>query len=59
MNPDESEFILREKLPKKYWIIINDLLVMYGQNLCRPISPFCSKCKIKKYCSRINVDTSR
>jgi len=58
-TPDETEVVLRKKLPKKYWIVINDLLVMYGQNLCRPISPFCSKCKIKKYCSRINIDTHR
>lgn len=54
-TPDETEMKLREKLPKKYWIEINDLLVSYGQNLCKPISPKCNKCKIEKYCSKINV----
>lgn len=58
-TPDETEFALRDKLPKKYWIRYNDLLVTYGQNLCRPVSPFCSRCTIEKYCSRIGVDQSR
>jgi len=57
--PDETESVLRRILPKKHWIIINDLLVMYGQNLCRPISPFCSKCKIKPYCKQIGVTSKR
>lgn len=58
-NPDETEQALRDKLPRKYWIIFNDLLVPYGQNLCQPVSPFCSKCKIAKYCERVGVTKSR
>jgi endonuclease-3 len=58
-NPDETELILREILPKKYWKRINYLLVLYGQKLCRPVSPFCSCCVIKKHCLRNNVDRSR
>ncbi len=58
-TPGETEFALREKLPKKYWIIYNDLLVTYGQNMCKPISPFCSRCKIERYCDKVNVDKSR
>jgi len=58
-TPDETETVLRDILPKKHWIIINDLLVSYGQNLCRPTSPFCSKCKIKQYCKQINVVRTR
>ncbi|MFQ5454594.1 MAG: endonuclease III domain-containing protein [Nitrospirota bacterium] len=58
-NPDETERVLRKKLPKKYWIIYNDLLVTFGQNLCRPISPFCSTCKIFRYCDRAGVTKSR
>ncbi len=58
-TPEETEFALRKKLPKKYWIIYNDLLVAYGQNLCKPVSPFCSKCIIKGYCKRIGVNKSR
>jgi endonuclease-3 len=58
-TPDNTEMALRKKLPRRYWIIYNDLLVAYGQNLCKPISPFCSKCKISVYCKRIGVKTRR
>lgn len=57
--PDETETALRKVLPQKYWITFNDILVTYGQNLCVPISPFCSKCKIRPYCPRIGVTTFR
>lgn len=58
-KPDESEFALRKKLPPEYWIEINDLLVAYGQNLCKPISPYCSECKIKPLCKQIGVEKHR
>jgi endonuclease-3 len=58
-NPEETEMTLRQILPRKYWKIINPLLVLYGQNLCRPISPFCSRCVIKSHCKRIAVDKTR
>lgn len=58
-TPDETEFRLREILPGKYWLRINDLLVAFGQNLCRPVSPFCSKCPIAGFCQRNNVLKNR
>ncbi len=58
-TPEQTEFALRKKLPKKHWLIYNDLLVTYGQNLCVPISPWCSKCKIFKYCKRVGVERFR
>ena len=58
-TPDKTEMALRRKLPKQYWIVFNDLLVAYGQNLCKPLSPYCSRCKIAEYCKRIGVKTSR
>ncbi|WP_447600855.1 endonuclease III domain-containing protein [Nitrospira sp. Nam80] len=58
-NPEETEEALREKLPPRYWIIYNDLLVPYGQNICQPVSPFCSRCKLIPYCDRVGVTTSR
>jgi len=58
-TPDKTEFALRECLPTKYWIRFNDLLVTYGQNICRPISPFCSKCAIFGFCEKKGVDKSR
>lgn len=58
-SPEKTEFALREKLPAQYWIPINDLLVAYGQNLCRPVSPYCSRCRVKKFCDRVGVEKSR
>ena len=49
-TPEETEFELIEKIPKRYWLQINDTFVMYGQNICKPISPMCHVCKIKKLC---------
>lgn len=52
-NPEETEFALREKLPQKYWIDINTLLVTHGQNVCKPTKPKCSECPIADYCAKI------
>ena len=58
-TPVETEFALREKLPRRYWIEYNDLLVTYGQNICKPISPHCSHCKINRYCDKVGVTKHR
>ena len=58
-SPEETEMTLREILPQKYWKRINYLLVLYGQKLCRPVSPFCSRCVIEKHCARTGVERSR
>jgi endonuclease-3 len=58
-NPEETEFALREKLPPRYWIPINDYLVAYGQNVCKPVSPFCSRCRLASYCDRVGVGQHR
>ena len=52
-NPEETEFTLREKLPQKYWIPINSLLVTHGQNVCKPIKPLCDNCPVEKYCDKV------
>lgn len=52
-NPEETEFALREKLPQKYWIDINTLMVTHGQNVCKPTKPKCSECPITDYCAKI------
>lgn len=49
-TPEETEIELMKKISKKHWIRINDTFVMYGQNICKPISPMCSVCQIKKDC---------
>lgn len=52
-TPEETEFALREKLPQKYWIDINTLIVTHGQNICKPQKPNCKDCPIKNYCKKI------
>lgn len=52
-NPEETEFALRKKLPKKYWIDINTLIVTHGQNVCKPQKPNCADCPIEKYCAKL------
>jgi endonuclease-3 len=58
-DPLATEMALREELPRKYWKSINRLLVLYGQNVCRPLSPFCSVCAISEYCPREGVERTR
>jgi endonuclease III len=49
-TPEETEIALMKKIPQKYWLQINDTFVMYGQNICKPVSPMCDVCKIRKLC---------
>jgi endonuclease-3 len=58
-NPEETEFALRAKLPRKYWLRYNTLLVAFGRNTCRPLSPLCSICPVAAYCDRVGVTKSR
>ncbi|HXV48545.1 MAG TPA: endonuclease III [Candidatus Binatia bacterium] len=58
-TPEKTESALRAKLPKRYWIEYNDLLVSFGQHLCRPISPHCSQCPVEQYCRRVGVTMRR
>ena len=58
-NPEQTEMALRAKLPKRYWILYNDLLVSFGQTICHPTSPWCSRCPIERYCKRVGVTRFR
>ena len=58
-NPEKTEFALRKKLPRKYWMKYNEILVAFGQTICRPVSPFCSKCPVNELCEKINVKKFR
>ncbi len=58
-TPEQTEWALRAKLPRKYWIELNDLLVSFGQNVCQPVSPKCSICPVRQLCPRIGVIRSR
>lgn len=58
-TPEKTEFALRRLLPRRHWIPYNDLLVTFGQNVCKPISPLCSTCPIDRLCPRIGVGKHR
>ena len=51
-KPEDTEKALKKILPRKYWIIINELFVMWGQNVCTPISPKCSICPLSSSCPK-------
>lgn len=60
-NPEETEEKLRDKIPKKYWLEINDTFVMFGQNICKPVSPMCNACQLRDDCpyylNKVNVSS--
>lgn len=58
-TPEQTEVALQKILPKKYWILWNRLLVMLGQTICGPQSPWCSKCPLVEQCLQIGVKRSR
>ena len=58
-KPEQTEFTLRKKLPKEYWRVYNDTLVIYGQNICKPINPMCDKCSVSKYCDYFKNEYSK
>jgi len=58
-TPEQTERQLEKILPKKYWREFNALFVLFGKTICQPISPWCSKCPINKYCSKIGIKRNR
>jgi endonuclease-3 len=58
-TPEQTEFALRKQLPTRHWIVFNDLLVTFGQNLCHPTSPWCSRCPLEDACAKVGVTRSR
>jgi endonuclease III len=58
-TPDRSELALREVLPRRHWIEYNGLLVAFGQTICHPTSPWCSRCPIEPACPKLGVVRSR
>ncbi len=58
-DPLATEMALRRKLPPSYWLDYNDTLVAFGQTLCQPVSPWCSRCPIIEFCPRRGVTHRR
>jgi len=58
-KPEQTENALKKIIPSDYWIKLNTILVAFGQNICLPVSPFCSKCAVYRHCKRIRVNKFR
>ena len=58
-KPEQTEQTLKKLVPEKYWSELNKLFVIWGQNQCVPISPFCSNCPISKFCHKSGITKSR
>jgi len=58
-TPEQTEYDLGKIIPKKSWIDLNTALVTFGQNICLPISPWCSRCFVRSFCKRAGVDRFR
>jgi len=49
-HPDETEKVLEKKIPKRYWIEINKLMVQFGKKICKPREPRCERCPLTNMC---------
>jgi endonuclease-3 len=58
-TPEETEQALYRVADRRYWPDINLYLVIWGQNVCRPISPRCAACAISRWCPRVGVGSSQ
>ncbi len=58
-TPDKTERALRDRLPRRYWLEVNGLLVRFGQQVCTPLSPRCSSCPVARRCARVGVERTR
>lgn len=58
-TPEQSEFALMEVIDEKHWAALNMVLVNHGQQVCNPVSPWCSRCLISAQCAKIGVKSSR
>ena len=57
-TPERTERALVEMLPRRHWLLLNELFVAHGKAVCRPIGPRCVECSIAGWCRRVGV-TSR
>ena len=54
-KPEDTEQVLMKIVPRKYWKLVNEVLVLHGQNICKPISPMCDQCPVRIYCKRVGL----
>jgi endonuclease III len=58
-TPEQTLLALEAKLPNRFWVPINALLVPFGKHVCTGVSPRCSTCPLLEMCPRIGVTTHR
>lgn len=58
-TPEQTSITLEEKLPHRYWVELNSLLVPFGKHICTGTLPHCSECPVLIYCRQIGVEAHR
>jgi len=53
--PEKTQLALEKVVPKDLWVDVNEVLVIHGQTVCKPIRPRCSQCKVSSYCPKIGL----
>lgn len=59
VSPEETETKLMEIFPRQQWSKLNSILVKFGQNICKPVSPWCSRCLVNRHCPKRGVSRNR
>lgn len=54
-DPEETEQALYRTMEQQWWPVVNQYLVTWGQNVCRPVRPRCQSCALIKMCNRVGV----
>lgn len=50
-TPEETEAALKRLLPRSYWLDVNELVIRFGKEVCRPIGPRCGECEFTAICN--------
>jgi endonuclease-3 len=58
-RPEQTMVALMDKLPRKYWVEINRLLVPFGKHICTGRRPYCSTCPLLAMCAQVGVEAPR
>ena len=58
-SPEQTSRALEEKLPRRYWVEINRLLVPFGKHICTGRRPRCSSCPVLEMCRQVGVENPR
>ncbi len=58
-TPERTMAALEERLPERYWLDINRLLVPFGKHICTGTLPRCSTCPVLAWCQQVGVEAHR